>query len=103
MGDTDADREPAFGPAPAGCDAPPNALGQRPGLRALPALAIGVGAASVREIDRLNIRRASILAMERALAASPNGLDELLIRFVNPSDRERFLKELEKAGWRRPQ
>ena len=32
MGDTDADREPAFGPAPAGCDAPPNALGQRPGI-----------------------------------------------------------------------
>ena len=32
------------------------------------ALAIGVGAASVREIDRLNIRRASILAMARALA-----------------------------------
>ena len=32
------------------------------------ALAIGVGAASVREIDRFNIRRASILAMRRALA-----------------------------------
>jgi len=32
------------------------------------ALAIGVGAASVREIDRLNIRRATILAMQRALA-----------------------------------
>ena len=32
------------------------------------ALAIGVGAASVREIDRINIRRASILAMRRALA-----------------------------------
>ena len=32
------------------------------------ALAIAVGAASVREIDRLNIRRASILAMRRALA-----------------------------------
>src|SRR2546429_5720098 len=32
------------------------------------ALAIGVGAASVRGIDRLNIRRASILAMARALA-----------------------------------
>ncbi|HEU5260160.1 MAG TPA: ribonuclease HII [Gemmatimonadales bacterium] len=32
------------------------------------ALAVGVGAASVREIDRLNIRRASILAMRRALA-----------------------------------
>lgn len=31
------------------------------------ALAIGVGAASVHEIDRLNIRRASILAMRRAL------------------------------------
>ena len=31
------------------------------------AFAIAVGAASVREIDRLNIRRASILAMERAL------------------------------------
>ena len=35
------------------------------------ALAIGVGAASVREIDRLNIRRASILAMRRALARLP--------------------------------
>src|SRR5207247_358134 len=32
------------------------------------ALAVAVGAASVREIDRLNIRRASILAMRRALA-----------------------------------
>jgi len=31
-------------------------------------LALGVGAASVREIDRLNIRRASIVAMQRALA-----------------------------------
>jgi ribonuclease HII len=31
------------------------------------ALAIGVGAASVREIDRLNIRRATILAMRRAI------------------------------------
>lgn len=32
------------------------------------ALAVAVGAASVREIDRLNIRRASILAMRRALS-----------------------------------
>jgi ribonuclease HII len=32
------------------------------------ALAVSVGAASVREIDRLNIRRATILAMQRALA-----------------------------------
>ncbi len=31
------------------------------------ALAVAVGAASVREIDRLNIRRASVLAMRRAL------------------------------------
>jgi ribonuclease HII len=31
------------------------------------ALAVSVGAASVREIDHLNIRRASILAMRRAL------------------------------------
>ena len=31
------------------------------------ALAVAVGAASVREIDRFNIRRASILAMRRAL------------------------------------
>ena len=31
------------------------------------ATAVAVGAASVREIDRLNIRRASILAMRRAL------------------------------------
>jgi hypothetical protein len=36
--------------------------------------------------------------MERALAANPNGLDELLVRFVNPSNRERFLKELQRAG-----
>jgi len=34
----------------------------------LNALAVGVGAASVHEIDRWNIRRASILAMRRALA-----------------------------------
>jgi ribonuclease HII len=30
-------------------------------------LGVGVGAASVREIDRINIRRATILAMQRAL------------------------------------
>lgn len=32
------------------------------------ARAVAVGAASVHEIDRLNVRRASILAMQRALA-----------------------------------
>lgn len=35
------------------------------------AVAVAVGAASVREIDRLNIRRASIVAMRRALARLP--------------------------------
>ena len=35
------------------------------------AVAVSVGAASVREIDRLNIRRATILAMRRALARLP--------------------------------
>ncbi len=38
-----------------------------PGLRAT-ALAIGVGAASIREIDRFNIRVATAIAMKRALA-----------------------------------
>ncbi|MEO8633880.1 MAG: ribonuclease HII [Gemmatimonadales bacterium] len=39
-----------------------------PPLR-MTALGIGVGAASVREIDRLNIRRATALAMRRAITA----------------------------------
>ena len=38
------------------------------------ALAIGVGAASVREIDRLNIRVATALAMARAVARALRGL-----------------------------
>ncbi len=37
------------------------------------ALAIAVGAASVREIDRLNIRRATALAMRRAVSRLVNG------------------------------
>lgn len=37
------------------------------------ALAIAVGAASVREIDRLNIRRATALAMGRAVSRLVNG------------------------------
>lgn len=36
------------------------------------AVAVGIGAASHREIDRLNIRRASAMAMRRALAHLPN-------------------------------
>jgi ribonuclease HII len=43
------------------------------------ALACTVGAASVREIDRLNIRRATALAMRRALARLPLTPDYVLI------------------------
>jgi ribonuclease HII len=42
-------------------------------------LALGVGAASVREIDRFNIFHASVLAMRRALARLPIRPDHLLI------------------------
>jgi ribonuclease HII len=41
-------------------------------------LAVGVGAASVTEIDRINIRNASHLAMRRALARIP-GYDHVLV------------------------
>ncbi|MGD2216720.1 MAG: ribonuclease HII [Gemmatimonadales bacterium] len=41
--------------------------------------AVGVGAASAREIERLNIRRASGLAMERALKHLPFTPDTVLI------------------------
>jgi len=43
------------------------------------ALAVGVGAASVREIDRLNIYHASTLAMRRALARLSVAPDHVLI------------------------
>ena len=43
------------------------------------ALAIGVGAASVREIDRLNIYHASTLAMRRALGRLAVAPDHVLI------------------------
>ena len=43
------------------------------------AVAIGIGAASVHEIDRLNIRRASILAMRRALARLGVVPDHILV------------------------
>lgn len=43
------------------------------------ALAIGLGAASVREIDRLNIYHASVLAMKRALASLPLPPDRILV------------------------
>lgn len=43
------------------------------------ALAVGVGAASAREIDRLNVRAATALAMQRAVAALPFAPDHLLV------------------------
>ena len=43
------------------------------------ALAVAVGAASVREIDRLNIRRATILAMRRAILGLPTAPDHILV------------------------
>ncbi len=43
------------------------------------ALAWAVGAASVREIDRINIRRATALAMRRALTRLPFAPDYILI------------------------
>jgi ribonuclease HII len=51
-----------------------------PGIRST-ALALSVAAASVREIDRLNIRRATALAMRRAVArllASPGFREKAL-------------------------
>ena len=42
-------------------------------------LAYGVGGASVREVDRLNVRRASALAMRRALARLPQRADLVLV------------------------
>jgi ribonuclease HII len=38
-----------------------------------------LGAASVKEIDRLNIRRATILAMQRAIARLPTPPDHVLV------------------------
>lgn len=43
------------------------------------ALAWGVGAASAREIDTLNIRRATSLAMQRAIRRMPQPPDHLLV------------------------
>jgi ribonuclease HII len=39
----------------------------------------GVGGASVREVDRLNIRRAAALAMRRALAHLPEPADHVVV------------------------
>ncbi|MDZ7632304.1 MAG: ribonuclease HII [Gemmatimonadaceae bacterium] len=43
------------------------------------ALAIGLGAASVAEIDRVNIYQATALAMRRAIARIPGPVDLLLV------------------------
>ena len=46
------------------------------------ALALGVGAASVREIDRLNIRVATALAMRRAVAKALKALEALEVQVL---------------------
>ena len=43
------------------------------------ALAVGIGAGSVREVDRLNIAVATRLAMERALRALPRAPDHVVV------------------------
>jgi ribonuclease HII len=43
------------------------------------ALAVGIGAASVREIDRINIYHAAVLAMRRALGRLPVIPDHVLV------------------------
>ena len=43
------------------------------------ALGVGIGAASAREIDRLNILRATRLAMERAVRALPAAPDRIVV------------------------
>jgi len=43
------------------------------------ALAVGIGAASVREIDRVNIYHATVLAMRRALARLTMSPDHVLV------------------------
>lgn len=43
------------------------------------ALAVGIGAASVREIDRINIYHASVLAMRRAIARLRHAPDHVVI------------------------
>lgn len=48
-------------------------------LIARDALAVGVGRADVEEIDRLNIFQATLLAMQRAVAALPIAPHEVLI------------------------
>ncbi len=48
-------------------------------LRAHPAVSLGLGEATVAEIDRLNILQAALLAMSRAVAALPITTDKALI------------------------
>jgi ribonuclease HII len=48
------------------------------------ALACGVGAASVREIDRLNIRVATALAMSRAVRRACRALDAIVVAALAP-------------------
>jgi len=51
-------------------------------------LTYAVGAASTREIDRLNIRRATVLAMRRALSRLPTAADTVLVDGLPVPDLE---------------
>lgn len=48
-------------------------------LHALPGIEIGIGAASVTEVTQLNILRAALLAMRRAVSRLPAGPDLALV------------------------
>jgi ribonuclease HII len=55
-------------------------------LRGCPGVEIGIGAASVAEINRLNILRASLLAMRRAVGRLPTLPDLVLVDGNQPPD-----------------
>lgn len=61
------------------------------------AVAVGVGAASVREIDALNIAGATALAMDRALAALPEPPDHVVVD-GRPMQRLRWVHEAVVGG-----
>ncbi|WP_371155924.1 ribonuclease HII [Jannaschia sp. 2305UL9-9] len=58
--------------------------------------AVGYGEATVAEIDRLNIRQATHLAMRRAIVALPFAPDHLLIDGIDCPD---WVKSLPNCSW----
>jgi ribonuclease HII len=61
------------------------------------ALAVGVGLASSREVDRLNVHRASLTAMKRAAAGLEDAPDVLLVDGFTINDVH-YLQERVKQG-----